>query len=226
MEQPTKSGGVWKWVAGAFALVISYGAGFEAGRDESRTTSGQTEEVASFVEATSAPILAEAEPADPALLPSATPAKPETALPTDEVDGRNSEAAGFATGSLHASETSTSSTELTPAILAAATQAALDDDGEDEPSAPSLETALSSVPSVDTASSPNPVGDDSTSSSVAYSAPIALPSRSTGGCAENGSCYGDVSSATGRAKTISVGGYYRRDGTYVRGHYRSSARRR
>jgi hypothetical protein len=41
------------------------------------------------------------------------------------------------------------------------------------------------------------------------------------GCAENGSCYGDVSAATGRPKTVSVGGYYRRDGTYVRGHYRS-----
>lgn len=42
-----------------------------------------------------------------------------------------------------------------------------------------------------------------------------------GGCAENGSCYGDISAATGRPKTVSVQGYYRRDGTYVRGHYRS-----
>ena len=50
-------------------------------------------------------------------------------------------------------------------------------------------------------------------SSERVSAPI--------GCAENGSCYGDISSITGRPKTISVGGYYRRDGTYVRGHYRS-----
>lgn len=41
------------------------------------------------------------------------------------------------------------------------------------------------------------------------------------GCAENGSCYGDVSVATGRPKTTHVRGYYRRDGTYVRGHYRS-----
>jgi hypothetical protein len=40
-------------------------------------------------------------------------------------------------------------------------------------------------------------------------------------CAENGSCYGDVSENNGQAKTIHVNGYFRKDGTYVRGHYRS-----
>lgn len=40
-------------------------------------------------------------------------------------------------------------------------------------------------------------------------------------CAENNSCYGDISITTGRPKTTHVRGYYRRDGTYVRGHYRS-----
>jgi hypothetical protein len=44
-------------------------------------------------------------------------------------------------------------------------------------------------------------------------------------CAENNSCYGDISENTGRPKTVYVEGYYRRDGTYVRGHYRSSPRR-
>jgi hypothetical protein len=44
-------------------------------------------------------------------------------------------------------------------------------------------------------------------------------------CAENGSCYGDISTLTGRPKTVHVGGYYRKDGTYVRGHYRSRPRR-
>jgi hypothetical protein len=46
--------------------------------------------------------------------------------------------------------------------------------------------------------------------------PLIVPS-----CAENGSCYGDVSNITGLAKTTHVNGYYRSDGTYVRGHYRS-----
>jgi hypothetical protein len=44
-------------------------------------------------------------------------------------------------------------------------------------------------------------------------------------CAENGSCYGDPSVANGIPKTVHVNGYYRRDGTYVRGHYRSFRRR-
>lgn len=43
--------------------------------------------------------------------------------------------------------------------------------------------------------------------------------------AENGSYYGEISDATGRAKTVSVSGYTRKDGTYVRGHYRSPPRR-
>jgi len=54
-------------------------------------------------------------------------------------------------------------------------------------------------------------------------APTTITARAlpTVGCAENGSCYGDVSAATGRPKTVPVSGYYRKDGTYVRGHYRS-----
>jgi micrococcal nuclease len=43
--------------------------------------------------------------------------------------------------------------------------------------------------------------------------------------AENGSYYGEISERTGRPKTVQVQGYTRRDGTYVRGHFRSSPRR-
>jgi hypothetical protein len=55
------------------------------------------------------------------------------------------------------------------------------------------------------------------------------PSNGTGqsvirSCAENGSCYGDISAGTGRPKTVPVRGYYRKDGTYVRGYYRSKPR--
>ncbi|MBX3115341.1 MAG: hypothetical protein KF836_12315 [Fimbriimonadaceae bacterium] len=42
--------------------------------------------------------------------------------------------------------------------------------------------------------------------------------------AENGSYYGEISDITYRPKTVHVGGYFRRDGTYVRGHYRSKGR--
>ena len=37
--------------------------------------------------------------------------------------------------------------------------------------------------------------------------------------------YGEVSEETGRVKDVHVDGYYRRDGTYVRPHYRSRPRR-
>jgi hypothetical protein len=40
-------------------------------------------------------------------------------------------------------------------------------------------------------------------------------------CAENGSCYGDISDVNGLPKTNLVNGYTRKDGTYVRGYYRS-----
>jgi hypothetical protein len=40
-------------------------------------------------------------------------------------------------------------------------------------------------------------------------------------CSESGSCYGDISADTGKAKTVYVPGYTRKDGTYVRGYYRS-----
>lgn len=57
---------------------------------------------------------------------------------------------------------------------------------------------------------------------VTSGAPQIAPSV---GCAENGSCYGDLSPLTGRPKTVEVHGYYRKDGTYVRGYYRSRPRR-
>ena len=53
----------------------------------------------------------------------------------------------------------------------------------------------------------------------------APPASSAGRVAENGSYYGQTSKATGRPKTVRVRGYYRKDGTYVRGHYRSRPRR-
>jgi hypothetical protein len=53
------------------------------------------------------------------------------------------------------------------------------------------------------------------------------PSRSSAsgvngaGGAENGSYYGEPN-ANGVPKTVHVNGYYRSNGTYVRGHYRSA----
>jgi len=60
-----------------------------------------------------------------------------------------------------------------------------------------------------------------TYSAIQTIAPTPTTSAVSPGVAENGSYYGQISDATGKPKTTHVNGYYRKDGTYVRGHYRS-----
>jgi hypothetical protein len=60
----------------------------------------------------------------------------------------------------------------------------------------------------------------STSAVKAYEPP-AVTTTVYGRVAENGSYYGQPN-VNGVPKTDGVSGYYRKDGTYVRGHYRSS----
>jgi len=59
-------------------------------------------------------------------------------------------------------------------------------------------------------------------SSANYRVQHRQPSYSIPRVSENGSYYGQISENTGRPKTVYVRGYYRKDGTYVRSHYRSS----
>jgi hypothetical protein len=59
------------------------------------------------------------------------------------------------------------------------------------------------------------------STAVTSYEPVVLPAPVYGAVAENGSYYGQPN-VNGVPKTVAVGGYYRKDGTYVRGHYRSS----
>jgi endonuclease YncB( thermonuclease family) len=67
----------------------------------------------------------------------------------------------------------------------------------------------------------------STSQQQEPSAPYYVPPRTVyqPPVAENGSYYGETSERTGRPKTVHVDGYTKRDGTYVREHYRSAPRR-
>jgi len=67
----------------------------------------------------------------------------------------------------------------------------------------------------------------STSQQQESSVPYYVPPRTVyqPPVAENGSYYGEISEGTGRPKTVHVEGYTRRDGTYVREHYRSAPRR-
>lgn len=58
----------------------------------------------------------------------------------------------------------------------------------------------------------------SASPAPAYSPPVPLPRY---GCSESGSCYGEISPDTGKPKTVYVPGYYKSNGKYVRGYFRS-----
>lgn len=55
---------------------------------------------------------------------------------------------------------------------------------------------------------------------VAAYEPVVHPAPVYGSVAENGSYFGQPN-ANGVPKTVTVNGYYRKDGTYVRGYYRS-----
>ena len=65
------------------------------------------------------------------------------------------------------------------------------------------------------------VGKTASSPTIAQSAPVSSPIASLPACSESGSCYGDISAITGLPKTNYVNGYVRKDGTAVRGYYRS-----
>jgi hypothetical protein len=94
------------------------------------------------------------------------------------------------------------------AVGAAADEGESEDDGELNQTADLGESAFSASPRTPSFASSNPL--------------VAPAARY--GCAENGSYYGDISPVTLRPKTVHVNGYTRRDGTYVRGHYRSRPR--
>lgn len=86
----------------------------------------------------------------------------------------------------------------------------LAEDGRQEASQPSARLQVAPGHALE------PFDPKASSTEPAAAAPATRPV-----CTENGSCYGDISNITGRPKTVHVNGYYRNDGTYVRGYYRS-----
>jgi hypothetical protein len=83
-------------------------------------------------------------------------------------------------------------------------------------SPPSPESALNVV----SKATPAPAVSPTTSTQAGVSHATPTPKVATGQVAENGSYYGELNK-NGVPKTVPVSGYYRKDGTYVRGHYRS-----
>ncbi len=88
---------------------------------------------------------------------------------------------------------------------------------------PSTATSVDSSASGSTSTIPAFVRPEQSSGNLTPAPTPAPPVGSS--CAENGSCYGDISNINGMPKTQSINGYFRKDGSYVRGHYRSSGRR-
>lgn len=86
----------------------------------------------------------------------------------------------------------------------------------------SIPTSLTPSPNLNNdAYKANPQGANFVAPNPSQNSNSKIYPSQTYGCAENGSCYGDISSVNGMPKTVQVDGYYRSNGTYVRGHYRS-----
>jgi hypothetical protein len=124
------------------------------------------------------------------------------------------------------SEVVSESEETSPAVISVATTPR----EADRPRRVSEFSAGTPVPADDAEN--NGRGETGTAASAVPSSPSltgsgpSIEGRNAPPVAESGSYYGEISPATGRPKTVHVEGYYRKDGTYVRGHYRSAPRRR
>lgn len=207
MEQ--KQGSGWKWIAGGLALIVTYQLGYESG---SKSTPAAQPPYADSRYVTPSPDVTGVD-----ALTTPSPSMAETLSdissdPSGETTDNSTEAAETPTPTpLPAPGTGYHSD---PIVLAASNDEASDDGEGADASADSLAIA------------PTPAGTAAAGPAVPSSAlsTYVPPKPVSYGCAENGSCYGDFSSATGRPKTVSVRGYYRKDGTYVRGHYRSRSR--
>ncbi len=94
------------------------------------------------------------------------------------------------------------------------------------PAASAAQASLPVIPASGSASAvPSPTISPALISGATVPATRTSTSTTTAGpCAENGSCYGDISPITGLPKTVAVHGYTRADGTYVRGYYRSKSK--
>jgi hypothetical protein len=198
-QKPSTNGAGWKWIAGGLALLVSYQLGYSSGSTR-----------------VSAPLNSSASYLDPSLGNSSMTMDTNMTMDTPPIVTATApipEELNNATEGPLSSDTSTARIPAPePAGATATSRERLaninlsDDDGEYA----DTETGGASAPSSSTPAYPTPT----------YSAPSYAPPPRVG-CAENGTCYGDVSSTTGLPKTTYVHGYTRRDGTYVRSHYRS-----
>lgn len=207
MKDEKPKSNAWPWILGGLAALFAYNSGYASGQQDSSDVTAPAPEIAyspspatqAYLEGASEQVAAEEADAPAAEEEGAELAGAESSDYYEDTDEP-----GLAGDEEHAAADGVTSayvsTAAAPALVTTSLASAAPAVDADEVAAPAAVTR-------------------SYASTVPVSAPAVI------GCAENGSCYGDISAATGRAKTVSVGGYFRKDGTYVRGHYRSRPRR-
>lgn len=218
-EQPS-SGGGGKWALVAVGLLIAYSAGYSSGSGEQPTAYDSS---------------APAYSADSTAFTAATAVEPAAATEDAAVDDAESSDAPVEDAEDYADAEYYGDSEDEGVAVAAVTDAngasdiIANDRAFASPASPgdtgTYSQAAAATAVAASTSTVRPSSQYQPPTSYTYTPP-ATTSRPVAGCAENGSCYGDISAATGRPKTVAVSGYFRKDGTYVRSHYRSKPRRR
>lgn len=219
-EQPS-SGGGGKWVLVAVGLLIAYSAGYSSGSGEEPITYNA-----------SAPAYSADSTAFTALPAVERAAATEDYAAVDDAESSNApveDAEAYADAEYYGYSEDEGVDVAAVTDANGASDLVVNDRAFASPASPSDTSTYSQGAAATavaaTTSTVGPWSQYQPPTSYTYTPP-ATTSRPVAGCAENGSCYGDISAATGRPKTVAVGGYFRKDGTYVRGHYRSKPGRR
>jgi hypothetical protein len=212
MSEPTQ-GRAWKWIGGFVALGLAYGIGYDGGYSEGRRTP-----VVDSASVIAAPAAEPSPLSPPAQVSDSVQAGPTTLASIDAVDDQSADDAYSAPSLIGAAPIQSSGKLAAYEARPQAPSAIIEDDPGDVVRAPGYGPIVPDEPGP-------PVATESPLASEQVATVTPKSVQPTYGCAENGTCYGDISAATGRPKTVAVQGYFRRDGTYVRGHYRSSPRR-
>lgn len=204
------AGPFWKWVVAAGGLYFAYSLGYDDGKAASRPT-GYVAYEASPAISSAVPSATRSSEPDEAAEAAAATALASSDAPAAAEGGTSSDDYYYINDQGGLVDASASSPTWQPSPSPA--------------TSPSASYAQAPEPQTSPASYPTPTPSESVwgPRAAVKAAPVAgaLAAIAVGGCAEDGSCFGDFSEATGRPRTVRVQGYYRRDGTYVRGHYRS-----
>lgn len=217
MDSREGDGTLGKWIIAGVALCAVYSWGHSEGRSDARRSPYTAQASQPYTSAVPQALAASGE----------TPSAIGTELAPEEAIGDTEESIGLDVASDAPAYSNTAEQDARFAQLYRDWNEAYGSQGADAaetlPPPIRLPAPVSRAGSVDF----DEVAGDASGQTYSYtptvpfytpSAPVYAPRY---GCAENGTCYGEISPSTGKAKTVHVPGYFKKDGTYVRGHYKS-----